>query len=363
MADYKVNIFGIGSGTYNTSILGGSHTFVISDAEVSEGTRDTVSLRYGTEGRAMLSFNTNDMEKQYSLLITILGEDDEDATQTLYRVVNSTISYGSEALIGIDPDYIDPDYNHHQALLYANHGDTEVTYSVQIYRALTGLGEEWDDLYEIMDDIPVTQVYNFTIRPMETHTIYPEDWSNLPESEIILEVDKCGDGDCDTHENYLICPEDCPSGALDYYCDGISDDICDPDCTTETDPDCAAGDEEGGVGGGLCFIATAAYGNPMAEEIEVLREFRDEYLLTNSLGQALVDIYYKVSPPIAEFITEHPSLKPIVRAELAPVVAMSTVAVNTTPAEKMAMVGLLLLVSVVVAVWATRRRGKGPEYS
>jgi len=113
-----------------------------------------------------------------------------------------------------------------------------------------------------------------------------------------------------------------------------------------------------------CFIATAAYGTPMAGEIEILREFRDEYLLTNPLGQALVDFYYKVSPPIAEFITEHPSLKPIVRAGLLPAVAMSAVAVNTTPAEKAAILGLLALVSVaLLTVWATRRRGRGPEYT
>ena len=112
-----------------------------------------------------------------------------------------------------------------------------------------------------------------------------------------------------------------------------------------------------------CFIATAAYGTPMAEDIQVLREFRDEYLLTNPLGQALVGIYYRVSPPMAEFITEHTSLKPVVRAGLLPVVAMSTVAVNTTPVEKTAIVGLLVLVSVALAVWATRRRGRGPQYT
>jgi len=113
----------------------------------------------------------------------------------------------------------------------------------------------------------------------------------------------------------------------------------------------------------MCFIATAAYGTPMAEEIQILREFRDEYLLTNPLGQVLVGVYYIVSPPIAEFITEHPSLKPIVRAGLVPAVVMSTVAVNITPADKVAMVGLLVLASVALAVWATRRRGRGPEYT
>jgi len=112
-----------------------------------------------------------------------------------------------------------------------------------------------------------------------------------------------------------------------------------------------------------CFIATAAYGTPMAGEIEILREFRDEYLLTNPVGQALVGLYYRVSPPIAKFITEHPGLKPIVRAGLLPVVAMSTVVVNNSPAEKTAILGLLVLVSVALAVWATRRWSRGPLYT
>ena len=113
----------------------------------------------------------------------------------------------------------------------------------------------------------------------------------------------------------------------------------------------------------LCFIATAAYGTPMGEEVQILREFRDEYLLTNSVGRAFVDFYYRVSPPIAQFITEHPSLKPIVRVGLLPAVSMSAVAVNITPTEKMVIVGLLVLVSVALAIWTTRRRGRGPQYS
>ena len=112
-----------------------------------------------------------------------------------------------------------------------------------------------------------------------------------------------------------------------------------------------------------CFIATAAYGTPMAEEIQILREFRDRYMLTNPVGKALVDFYYRVSPPIAEFITEHPGLKPIVRAALVPAVAMSTVAVNTAASEKTAVVGVLALVSAAMAVWATKRRGRDSEYA
>jgi hypothetical protein len=69
-----------------------------------------------------------------------------------------------------------------------------------------------------------------------------------------------------------------------------------------------------------CFIATAAYGSGLAPEVAVLREFRDRYLLTNRAGQAFVDWYYAVSPPVAAFIAEHDSLKTAVRLGLTPVV-------------------------------------------
>ena len=110
-----------------------------------------------------------------------------------------------------------------------------------------------------------------------------------------------------------------------------------------------------------CFIATAAYGTPMSGEIEILRQFRDEYLFTNPLGQALVGFYYRISPPVSEFITEHPVLKPVVRAGLLPAVAMSIVAVNTAPTEKAAIAGLLVLVSVALVVRTVKRRGRSPE--
>ena len=113
----------------------------------------------------------------------------------------------------------------------------------------------------------------------------------------------------------------------------------------------------------VCFIATAAYGTPMAEEIEVLRAFRDEYLLTNPLGHALVDCYYKVSPSLAEFITEHPSVKPVVRAGLLPAVAISAIAVNATPVQQTVAVSMFLLIALVLTVWATRRRRGRPGYN
>ena len=72
-----------------------------------------------------------------------------------------------------------------------------------------------------------------------------------------------------------------------------------------------------------CFIATAAYGSPTAEEIEILREFRDTVLLPNSLGAEFVSLYYKTSPPIAEFISQHEVVRTAVRVGLVdPIVAI-----------------------------------------
>ena len=66
----------------------------------------------------------------------------------------------------------------------------------------------------------------------------------------------------------------------------------------------------------LCYIATAAYGTPLHEDIDALRDFRDEYLMTNPPGRTFVKIYYTTSPPIADAIRENERLRTIIREGL-----------------------------------------------
>ncbi len=80
---------------------------------------------------------------------------------------------------------------------------------------------------------------------------------------------------------------------------------------------------------GVCFIATAAYGTSTAKELDTLRAFRDEVLLQNSLGSQLVALYYEVSPPVADFISEHEWLRTLVRELLVDPVAWLVEATGT----------------------------------
>lgn len=72
-----------------------------------------------------------------------------------------------------------------------------------------------------------------------------------------------------------------------------------------------------------CFIATAAYGSYQAPAVMILRDFRDHYLLTNSIGRRFVDFYYTFSPPIAEIIGKNEILRVFTRIMLSPLVAIA----------------------------------------
>jgi hypothetical protein len=115
----------------------------------------------------------------------------------------------------------------------------------------------------------------------------------------------------------------------------------------------------GGGGGGGCFIATAAFGSALEPRVVTLREFRDVYLVPSRSGRAFVELYYTLSPPMADVIAADEGLKTGVRAALAPVVAAS----ETLLGAGREAVGLLgwLCAAVILFCGAgrgTRREGK-----
>ncbi len=122
-----------------------------------------------------------------------------------------------------------------------------------------------------------------------------------------------------------------------------------------TSPPAAAG----GGGGGGCFIATAAYRSSLAPEVQVLRTFRDQSLLTHAPGRFLVNTYYWLSPPLARVIASNEILRAATRGTLRPVIWWAELE-RTAPA--LAWTGLVLgtgalviSASVPFVVWRARR--------
>ncbi len=120
---------------------------------------------------------------------------------------------------------------------------------------------------------------------------------------------------------------------------------------------CATPTEVAGLlDGQECFIATAAYGSPMAPQVEWIRKFRNEYLLRHAWGQKFVKFYYQHSPPVAHWIAQHEWARASVRAVLWPVLAFSWLSVNFGLLWALVLSGVFTLAVVELCVALQKRR-------
>jgi len=77
--------------------------------------------------------------------------------------------------------------------------------------------------------------------------------------------------------------------------------------------------------GGGCLIATATFGSEMSEQVQQLRELRDNSLLQTEYGTAFVksfnQFYYSFSPLIADYERENPIFKETVKIVITPMLS------------------------------------------
>jgi len=92
----------------------------------------------------------------------------------------------------------------------------------------------------------------------------------------------------------------------------------------------------------------------MELHVKVLREFRDRFLLTNPVGRSFVDFYYTYSPPVADFIAKHDTLRAAVRWGLMPVVGVSWTAQHIGPWVTLSLLVVLLGLMGATAVVVLR---------
>jgi len=115
----------------------------------------------------------------------------------------------------------------------------------------------------------------------------------------------------------------------------------------------------GGGNGGGCFIATAAYGSSLEPHVEILKEFRNAYLMPTKLGKRVIKIYYEYSPGIADVISKHKSLKIAVRWGLAPVVGIAYISLHTSVPQKIAVISIItMFMTGFYLIIRTKRKAK-----
>ena len=79
-----------------------------------------------------------------------------------------------------------------------------------------------------------------------------------------------------------------------------------------------------------CLIATAAFGSELTPQVQYLRHFRDQFILSTVSGSAFMNsfnsVYYSFSPQVADYERQQPWLQTTMKAALYPLFGILTVA-------------------------------------
>ena len=99
--------------------------------------------------------------------------------------------------------------------------------------------------------------------------------------------------------------------------------------------------------GGGCLIATATYGSEMSQQVQQLRELRDNQLLQTESGTAFMgtfnDIYYSFSPTIADYERQNPYFKEAVKLAITPMISTLSLMENAESESEVLSIGISLI--------------------
>lgn len=107
-------------------------------------------------------------------------------------------------------------------------------------------------------------------------------------------------------------------------------------------------------GSSNCFIATAAYGSYLHPFVKILRDFRDNVLMTSSAGKTFVAWYYRVSPPLARIIAQNGALNAFVKVMLLPCIGLAWLCLKIGVAPVCLI--FLFFCAIIITVSRTARR-------
>ncbi len=301
-------------------------TFVTQPVDLT-GTTLTFSLTVedngGLQGSDEVSITINDNG------ITGFPDDVITMTSSTEESIGIKVNNGGNmtGLSATDPDTIEDSTNRPENLIYglidmqfkvdAAGGTVEVTFY---------LPTPAPDGYEWYKYSPTNSWYDYSANCVSNHT----------RDQVTITLVDGGIGDDDGMVNGVIVD---PSGLGTAPASGGGTALP------------AGGGGSGGDSG--CFIATAAYRSPLNDHVQILRNFKDRYLVTSSLGRLFLSCYYDISPPFARTISGNEALKTATRICLYPVVSLSDVILKGAGAQKAV---ILLGLVATMALVTTRRR-------
>jgi hypothetical protein len=103
--------------------------------------------------------------------------------------------------------------------------------------------------------------------------------------------------------------------------------------------------------GGGCLIATAAYGTELAPQVQLLREIRDNTVMSTASGMTFMtgfnQLYYSFSPTIADLERESPVFQQAVRAFITPMISTLSIMTLAENGSESQVLGLGMTVIVL----------------
>lgn len=132
-------------------------------------------------------------------------------------------------------------------------------------------------------------------------------------------------------------------------------------------PDVPTSAPDRATGGGRCFFTRAARGSAAEPQLDALRGFRDRFLASHPVGRNMIDIYYRCSPVVADFIERHETAKTMAGWVLPPAAAVCAAALDAGTGQTLALLSAIFG-AVMILAWTglrrierSRRRRKGPS--
>lgn len=124
-------------------------------------------------------------------------------------------------------------------------------------------------------------------------------------------------------------------------------------------------------GGGECLIATAAFGSELTPQVQFLRNFRDNHILSTTAGSSFMNVfnswYYSFSPYVADYERGQPWLQQTVKVAIYPLLGilhLSEKAYSAIPGEygalsagmvASAMIGALYFSPIALSIKQVRK--------